>query len=218
MILNNRTLVPLRAVAESLDIDVQWDGNSRTVTMKDEFADVNEKPYDVLKKLIKSRGTFQESSATLDERYELSMNKEDGDWITMGDLIYYPKTDKIEIFRYTFNDNIQVSLLMGFTDKNVQNTTFAFSSGERGESPDKCDRIDGIINKEKFNAQGTNGLSSLRYSLKNTSVSKQLMSESASSTIALALIDVNNILIHFNTGIDIRDLGFTAFADKHGIY
>ena len=218
MILNNRTLVPLRAVAESLDIDVQWNGNSRTVTMKDEFADVNEKPYDVLKKLIKSRGTFQESSATLDERYELSMNKEDSRWTTMGDLIYYPETDKIQIFQYTFDDSTQMSFSMYFTNESSPNTTFAFSSGKKGASPNECDRIDGVIDKEKFNAQGINGLSSLHYSLKTTSGSKQLMNELASPTISLALIDVNNVLIHFNTGISIRDLGFTAFADKHGIY
>ncbi len=34
-IVNNRTLVPLRAVAESFDAQVQWDGATQTVTITD---------------------------------------------------------------------------------------------------------------------------------------------------------------------------------------
>jgi len=33
LILNSRTMLPLRFVAESLGADVQWDGSTRTITI-----------------------------------------------------------------------------------------------------------------------------------------------------------------------------------------
>ncbi len=217
MILNNRTLVPLRAVAESLDIDVQWNGDSRTVIMKDGFADIN--PSNVLKNLAKSKGKFYAKNGNSQEYYDYggTIDNQYG-WYSTINIVYYPETDETQIRLYMSDEDVTTLLVMYATDEKTMNWEFILASGRTGDSVEKSDAVRGFIKKDSFNAEGTNGLSSLKYSLKNTYVTKQHMNDLAVPTIAWTLANLNDILVHFNTNISIRDLGFTAFADKHGIY
>lgn len=56
IIVNDRTLVPLRAVSEAFDCDVQWDGDTRTVTIKTQIPHTDE-PVEILEP-VEAEGTY----------------------------------------------------------------------------------------------------------------------------------------------------------------
>lgn len=80
------------------------------------------------------------------------------------------------------------------------------------------DEMTGFVNQNTFNGNGMTGLSQIEYNIKNRGVTRETMNEIAVSTVAVLLIDLEIMLEKYNTGLSIRDFGFTAFADKHGIY
>lgn len=214
MILNNRTLVPLRAVSEALDMDVNWDGLTRSVTITNKAVD----PYEVLKNTIIEHGKLELNEFSSKVEYNLDSKTTGNGYIETSRLTYDPSSGRISISQTTdtIGDNFAVGGGVNLSNAGWNGMRFVVYTGY--ESIIGQDEMTGFVNQNTFNGNGMTGLSQIEYNIKNRGVTRETMNEIAVSTVAVLLIDLEIMLEKYNTGLSIRDFGFTAFADKHGIY
>lgn len=126
-IISERTLVPVRAIAESSGCQVDWDGETKTVIIKSDKTAVAEptivptpsnddttKPiytnsdFDSLKNSIMSNGTYNESG-----KYVISDYYDD---TAMAGLEYDPTENVIDIFYIVKTDNGDVLVLLNIEE------------------------------------------------------------------------------------------------------
>ncbi|MBR0365239.1 MAG: copper amine oxidase N-terminal domain-containing protein [Clostridia bacterium] len=84
LIIDERTLVPGRAVAESLGADVSWDGETRTVIIKSMIERAAEAALTKLKEKIKEIGVYSESEGA----YSLTVPSVKATYSEKDDSIY----------------------------------------------------------------------------------------------------------------------------------
>ena len=84
LIIDERTLVPGRAVAESLGADVSWDGETRTVIIKSMIERAAEAALTKLKEKIKEIGVYSESEGA----YSLTVPSVKATYSEKDDRIY----------------------------------------------------------------------------------------------------------------------------------
>ena len=84
LIINDRTLVPGRAVAESLGADVSWDGETRTVMIRSVIERAAASAVAKLKEQIKEYGEYSGS----DNKYSLSIPSVEAVYSAGDDSIY----------------------------------------------------------------------------------------------------------------------------------
>ena len=96
---NGRTLVPMRAIAEALDLQVQWDGSKQSITVSMERTDA-----DFQKKLAFSYGQLQ---------YGMPHFSNSADGIRTVKQIFYVNSNKMD---FSYSDEQVTDTLNGEID------------------------------------------------------------------------------------------------------
>ena len=114
LIIDERTLVPVRAIAEGFGLDVGWDGENATVIIKSVVERIANAAYEKLVESIKKEEVFDEASGTYTYKLPALMQKTFG----LAGLT-------IEA-RYTDSDGV-ITLVVGKTEKDMT-VTYALST------------------------------------------------------------------------------------------
>lgn len=198
-VVNDRTLVPVRAISEAFDMKVDWDGGSMTVKISSEQPSATptptpkptEKPsvsatatpvantaYDELKNAIIRYGKYDDGEYSI--------------WYFPNDYSYGFSLgydyEKISIFYSNSNDGSGSDLLINIKDNDSPKFlyTFTYTSGEE-------EKVFGILNK---NREFTESSSTVPYYLKDITYE--------TINISLRLMDLLTVQ---ETGVSFGDLG-----------
>lgn len=137
IIIDQRAMVPARAVSESFDLKVDWDGGTRSVliTKPDSQSSLTpDEAYDMLKAIIVLTGQHEEGQYSDDEAYDsyvVSLN----DYITMSCNMKSQKHSEYLLVtaRYPETKGVQVQLTMQFKKGLSPNAVISFTFEDQRE-------------------------------------------------------------------------------------
>ncbi|MEE0944082.1 MAG: copper amine oxidase N-terminal domain-containing protein [Clostridia bacterium] len=95
-VIDNRTLVPVRAISEAYDMNVDWDAGTKTVLITDKNKTEEDAPYNILKNIIISDGII-----------------DDGDYCILN------RTSIVPFLLTYYPDKNEISLFSNYNDKNM---------------------------------------------------------------------------------------------------
>lgn len=129
-IVDGRTLVPVRAISEAYNTDVEWDGNTRTVTITSNNTSA---PVVSIPAPDTSSSNTQSSNTPVASKYELLRQQiiGKGTLLDTGNYgIMYNVTDSIHLYLITDNDYVGLGLTMdGNTSDESETIICIYESG-----------------------------------------------------------------------------------------
>lgn len=127
-IVDNRTLVPVRAIAEAFQTEVNWDESTKTVSISDGISNVekgNTNPRETLKNYLIANGTKHNNGD-----YYIASN-----YKTSSNIIFYNPTKNNVCFSWKMTtDTSEVNILLWFEGNDSPVVSFDFKSQKGSES------------------------------------------------------------------------------------
>ena len=152
LIIDERTLVPVRAIAESFGLDVDWDGENATVVIKSVVEKIANAAYEKLVESIKKEAEYDEAAGMYTYRLPALLQKTLGLTGLNINVLYNEDSGVISLVVDKTEDGMNVSYVLG-TDRN--SSAHLMMSGTSSDGKTKYG-ITGEYIDGKLNIAGSN--------------------------------------------------------------